>query len=448
MGHQDCSLKSTNLNHTSAFLFLEIGSDKWSFIPHHLILCSLLTCISLPLYCLFRWVAGRRAGPRKDSSPSPPSLFSLVWGKSDDWVKKEKGRAAFNYINFQRMLLFMALVSLVISSVSLITNYTGHQSKDSPFAKTTITNLSDNSLLHWFNIITSFILPWLVVMVVKQFMVSRDKIASPSNEDSRTLVIEGLDPVTFSNAAIEEYFANNYPNFQLVKITRAQDTRYLRRKIKSLDWTTAVIQDMLSMGEDRADATCCGKEWSLAAFGRKQLEIKKIIDQEQKRLRSKTDFLTIIFLTFDSTKQAQKVVLIEQLDHFSYYNTIQQAPRPKDIAWENMRSPVLSLLIRIFSYVLFLLMTAFALYPAKFALKVIDIMDEELKLKSTLKSVAQTTIFLGFGQLMRYAVKLSLVIFGHWSKTNLLSSYMTTLFFMLILTIIIFPTVMLRIFSW
>ena len=204
-----------------------------------------------------------------------------------------------------------------------------------------------------------------------------------------------------------------------MKITRAQDTRYLRRKIKSLDWTTAVIQDMLSMGEDRADATCCGKEWSLAAFGRKQLEIKKIIDQEQKRLRSKTDFLTIIFLTFDSSKQAQKVVLIEQLDHFSYYNTIQQAPRPKDIAWENMRSPVLSLLIRIFSYVLFLLMTAFALYPAKFALKVIDIMDEELKLKSTLKSVAQTTIFLVFGQLMRYAVKLSLVIFGHWSAGDL-----------------------------
>merc|ERR1719186_320027 len=140
-------------------------------------------------------------------------------------------------------------------------------------------------------------------MVVKQFMVSRDKIA---NEDSRTLVIEGLDSVTFSDAVIEEYFTNNYPNFQLVKITRAQDTRYLRRKIKSLDWNTAVIQDMLSMGEDRADATCCGKEWSLAAFGRKELEIKRIIDQEQKRLRSKNDFLSIIFLTFDSTKQAQK----------------------------------------------------------------------------------------------------------------------------------------------
>merc|ERR1719186_1799020 len=190
MGQEDCSLHSTNLNTTSAFL--NIGSEGWSFIPHHLILCSLLTCISLPLYCLFRWVAdaGRLAAPPKNISPSHLSLFSLVRGKADDWIKKEKGRAAFNYINFQRMLLFMALVSLVISSVSLLTNYTGHQSKDNPFAKTTIINLSDNSPLHWFNIITSFILPWLVVMVVKKFMVFRDRIASTSNEESRTLVIE------------------------------------------------------------------------------------------------------------------------------------------------------------------------------------------------------------------------------------------------------------------
>eukprot|EP00092_Neocalanus_flemingeri_P024100 GFUD01026146.1.p1 GENE.GFUD01026146.1~~GFUD01026146.1.p1 ORF type:complete len:520 (+),score=107.25 GFUD01026146.1:67-1626(+) len=447
MIHDDCPTPSNfSLHGYTGWLWLDEFYDfssNWAAIPHHLGLGFLAIMISLPLYCLRLWITGRRSPPPEDTVASPPSLLSLVRGRQDDWLKKNKGRAALSYINFQRMLLFMAMVSLVISIISLLTNITGLTNVPIYFHKTTIANLDEHSPLHWFNIVISFLLPWLVVFVVRQFMVDKDKRASPTREESSTLVIEGLDPVTFSDLTIAEYFRNHYPNFQLVKITRAQDTRYLRRQISRLEWNTACITQLLAWGDQQSDIYCCGRDRSLAAFGRRELELTRSIQQEQRRLRSKTDSLRIVFLTFDSNKEAQKVVMIEELDHFSYYNTIKQAPRPEDIAWENMRSPVISLFIRMFSSLIILLVSAIATSPLAFAKTMHGVIVGAVPLLENFplaSSVIPTSMLMLFNNVMPYLVKLSLVRFGPWSKTKLVSNYMVTLFFWLLLTTVIFPT--------
>ena len=444
MAMEECELKP------GKFIFMDIDKDdEWVSIPSHLILGSMFTAISLTIYFVIRLVKNRSEEPSfSNPAGSSPPFLSLVFGRKDHWVKMKKGKAALHFANFLRMMMFLSVVTLIISAVSLLINYmAGKQSDNAPFTKTLISHLSDNSLYHYYNIIASAILPWLVVMVVRHFMVVRDKIECPSEESSSTLVVEGLDPEVFSDKAICEHFQANYPRFRLIRITRAQDTRYLRRMMLQLEWYKAINQEFLGMS-DESECSCCGDERSLDAFGRKEVEAERIIQQELSRLRKKTDFLRIVFLTFRSNTEAQKIAFREQFDHFSSYNTIKQAPRPNDIAWENMRSPVLSFIINTFCFAIIFCVSIFSSTPATFAKKIIVTIDD------TFPSLVKTVPFLSahvipvilftiFSKTMPYLVKFSSVKFGPWSKIELVRNYMITLFFWLLFSIVVFPTLML-----
>jgi len=441
---QQCELKPVNFT----FKYLDITiDDKWVSIPSHLILGSMFTFVSLTIYFIIRLVKNRSEPSFPNTAGSTPPFLPLVFGMKDHWLRTKKGKPALHFANFLRMIMFLAVVTLVISAVSLLINYmAGKQTDDDPFTQTLISNLSDNSPYHYFNIIASAILPWLVVMVVRHFMVVRDKIECPSDESSSTLVVEGLDPDVFSDKAICEHFHANYPRFRLVRITRAQDTRFLRRMMLRLEWYKAINKEFLDMG-DGTECSCCGDERSLDAFGRKEIETKRIIQQELIRLRKKSDFLRIVFLTFRSNIEAEKIAFREQFDHFSSYNTIKQAPRPTDIAWENMRSPVLSIIIKTFCFAIICLVSIFSSTPATFAKKIVATIDDlfpSFKTVPFLSShVIPVILFTIFSKTMPYLVKFSSVKFGPWSKIELVRNYMITLFFWLLFSMVVFPTLML-----
>merc|ERR1719431_1319389 len=192
---------------------LNIGGSHWALIPQYLASFSIVTLVSLAFYMLYLCLTKQRA------PSSPPSLFSLACGEEDGWLKEEKGNAALQYIRFQRVMLFTALMYLVISTISMIINLTGKQSSEEfPFYQTTITNLSDNSPLHYFNIIASFILPWLVLLVISKFMgdSETEKTLCSSCEASSTLVMEGMIHDIPSDKDIENYYRTTYPKFRLL----------------------------------------------------------------------------------------------------------------------------------------------------------------------------------------------------------------------------------------
>ena len=108
----DCSLQPKNINLP---WLLKIGDD-WASIPQHLILGLVTICFSLPLYWIFLWYEARNPKTKENSGSTPP-LLSLVLGREDAWIMRRQGNEAFNYIHFQRMLFFLALIILVISTL-------------------------------------------------------------------------------------------------------------------------------------------------------------------------------------------------------------------------------------------------------------------------------------------------------------------------------------------
>ena len=119
---------------------LNIGGSHWALIPQYLASFSIVSLVSFAIYMLYLCLTKQQA------PSSPPSLFSLACGKEDGWLKKEKGNAALQYIRFQRVMLFTAVMYLVISAISLSINLTGEQSSEEfPFYQTTITNTPTDS---------------------------------------------------------------------------------------------------------------------------------------------------------------------------------------------------------------------------------------------------------------------------------------------------------------
>merc|ERR1719233_1847831 len=232
-----------------------------------------------------------------------------------------------------------ALIPQYLASLSI--NLTGEQSSEEfPFYKTTITNLSDNSPLHYFNIISSFILPWLVLVVISKFMgdAETEKTRCSSCEASSTLVMEGLIQDIPSDKDIEDYYRTTYPKFGLLYITRVPDTRYLRKLFLQLSWVVNCMNQIKS--EMKPDSEAMEK------YDKEEVTIKMLIKKEQAKIKSSNDFLQIVFLTFRSNIEVEKIMIMEELNFDSIYNSVEQAPCPHGIIWGNMRGTPLSFIIR------------------------------------------------------------------------------------------------------
>merc|ERR1711964_561547 len=93
---------------------------------------------------------------------------------------------------------------------------------------------------------------------------------------------------------------------------------------------------------------------AMEKYEKEEASIKMLIKIEQDKIKSSNDFLKIVFLTFRSNIEAEKILIMEELDFDSVYNSVELAPCPHDIIWGNMRGTPLSFIIRI-THIAFLL---------------------------------------------------------------------------------------------
>jgi len=408
--------------------------DGWALIPELLIIYSFVTFFSLFVYTLLH---GTRFSKPYDH---PYSLLSLVLGKGDVWLKEERGIAALHYIHFQRMMFFTALLYLVTSCISLLINLSGNQMGEHIyFQQTTISNLGDNSLLHYYNIVASFLLPWLVLAVVIKFMSNCDmtKKDCSSCQGSSTLVMEGLTRNIPSDSDIKQYYSTVFPKFQLLSINRVHDTRYLRKLMRRLDWILNIIIYIKSRTEVDLGM--------LSVYEKRKSNLKMKIRKEQDNLRTSKVFLNIVFLTFRSSIEAEKIMIMEDLSSNSITElySVKQAPCPHDIIWGNMRNPSTTLIISSVNIFFILVVSCLGTFPTAFSCLATRYIEKFTDDWGVGKRVISYFLFHLYAFLMPFKIKIFHVKYGLWSRTEVISTYMTRLFFWLLMTIIIFPVFLL-----
>ena len=114
-------------------------------------------------------------------------MVAILRGREDEWMLKERGEAALDYLNFERMLIFISLIINGLSLVALIVNGAGgkvakaKESEDmylwhhhhylTPFVNSTsMWNLEEDSKWHFYHVIASFLLPYLVLLTAYLFL--------------------------------------------------------------------------------------------------------------------------------------------------------------------------------------------------------------------------------------------------------------------------------------
>ena len=171
--------------------------------------CLLVDQISLAAYfCRLRWGWEEKEVKMMinivhlDSLPlrqvGAPPLVDLLLGREDKWMLKERGEAALDYLNFQRMLIIISLQINLFSAIAFLVNYFAptprtnlkeHEDGFSftPFVnQTSLSNLRQDSDWHYYHIFASSLLPYLVLLTA--FLFIPTCLTSGDNPPSRSSI--------------------------------------------------------------------------------------------------------------------------------------------------------------------------------------------------------------------------------------------------------------------
>ena len=103
---------------------------------------------------------------------------------------KERGEAALDYLNFERMLIIITLLINGLSFVALFINRYGGDKVDTAMAhsldpedkwhdhhyltpfvnRTSMWNLEEDSMWHFYHVVASFLLPYFVLLTAYLFL--------------------------------------------------------------------------------------------------------------------------------------------------------------------------------------------------------------------------------------------------------------------------------------
>ena len=180
-------------------------------IPLHLVTYTLVTLVSLLIYwARLHW--GWEVREQK-----APSFFSMLLAREDSWMRTHRGQSALDYLLFQRLLLAITLLLQIFSLVAMSIHYKyGGVTPISDFYNheywghwNLTTAIAHGSFRHmkqkfhtWYNlyhIIVSALMPWLFWAAARILL---PPCPPHSEEQSSTVVINGLDPKEHTTTAI------------------------------------------------------------------------------------------------------------------------------------------------------------------------------------------------------------------------------------------------------
>ena len=180
-------------------------------IPLHLVTYTLVTLVSLLIYwARLHW--GWEVREQK-----APSFFSMLLAREDSWMRTQRGQSSLDYLLFQRLLLAITLLLQIFSLVAMSIHYKyggvtpisefynhedyGHWNLTVAIAHGSFRHMKQK--FHtWYNlyhIIVSALMPWLFWAAARILL---PPCPPHSEEQSSTVVINGLDPKEHTTTAI------------------------------------------------------------------------------------------------------------------------------------------------------------------------------------------------------------------------------------------------------
>ncbi|OXA60909.1 CSC1-like protein 2 [Folsomia candida] len=312
------------------------------------------------------------------------SWIKIVFSLTDKQYMEKCGFDCVQYLSFQRHLIFLAsIVTLTSVVIILPINYQGTPLTDqtAQFNQTTIINLKHNAKLLWVHVILAITFLFLSIAVMRHF--SRGNALKFVDCDDptarRSIMIVGICRKFCMEDKLKMHFEEIYPDVELSEVTFAYDITDLQKVEFSRQTAQLAIlywEDYMAKHGRRPTMTpyyCGAVCWSCSEgcgcdsrdaiefYSQEEVQFTREVGTERERALTKP--LGIAFITFKTVDMAERVVndyrfvckVLAQTPQSKFSHklksrrwTVNFAPLPEDIYWENLATGLKTWYVKVF----------------------------------------------------------------------------------------------------
>lgn len=431
MANATCGMKPPSVG-------LEIPGQSFGGIPESLVVYGAVSICAVILYLIVRRLKCAESCSLGDYAPP---FLDLVKGKEDEWLKKERGIGAWHFISFQRIIALFTTFLVIISTVSLAINLSHEDEEKSLLHRTASSNLPKGDAKMWYNVLSTFFIPWAAFALLQRLRRSVGLLKPDTSSYGTTLMLE---PPNMSKEQLRSHFASRFPNCTLKSVDFGFSTQVVMQgTLSNIDFHSRVLKVLAVRGEE--PPTCCQNLLARRKSRGIEFHQTQLLSFKAGRDDSKAAILagepSLLFLTFNSHEEAAHVKSeISSRAAPSCSLNVSFAPLPDEVHWNNLRRQRKKIVGSIFSHLLLVFLVLLCSTPAGFQKRFLKFFGEGEWLQGV-AFLLPPLLLLFFGFLVPFSVKLTAVTFGSPSRPQSFCSYMTTLYFWLLLSTLIFPIV-------
>ncbi|XP_015604839.1 CSC1-like protein 2 [Cephus cinctus] len=373
---------------------------------------------------------------------------------TDEELLRRAGPDGLLYISFERHLIILTGMMVIVSlCIALPINFhCNMQGDNATFSHTTISNLDPTSSWIWVH--TILILSYLPIggFVMRRFM-KQVRDARPAGElAARTLLITEIPKHQCNVESLAQYFREAFPTLTVESITLAHDIR----RLSALDEMRDCAEQARLYCENYARrkeplrlypypcgqviGCCCKTVDAIEFYTNEEIRLTALVEEERKVALSKP--LGIAFVTL-GTPGAARTMRRQLRSAPSVKWTVEYAPAPSDIFWENLsiarpcwylNATLINLALGI---TLFFLTTPAVIVTA---VNKLPITGEIKNLSPIVSSFLPTVMLVSVAALMPALVGRSEALVRHWTRSGMNRAVMRKTLLLLLLMVLILPS--------
>ncbi|XP_057374466.1 calcium permeable stress-gated cation channel 1-like isoform X1 [Daphnia carinata] len=405
------------------------------------------------------------------------SWILAVFRIKDDQIRSKCGDDAVQYLSFQRHIIVMMSITMVVSlAIALPINMQGDLKGDEKqFGHTTLSNLDPRSWYLWILVGLSLLFVPLAIFIMRHFSKRLD-IPEEDSTVSRTLMINHIPRSRCNKADLLKHFNEAYPEYEvidiqfaydlskLIKLDRARQFALHARNYsvsEAMSGNRMLVRPFLCGNVCVCCDPCCPKSKIDAAeyYTSEERQLASLVDQE--KLKAIKRPVGVAFVTFASNLQAARV----RQDHRPNWRcgsnpgnsslsvifkphrwSVDFAPRPDEINWGNLAIPSRFWYLRSFLINSFLFIVLFFLTTPAVVVNTLDIFQFSTitstieKMSPVLSQFLPTLLLWTTSALMPVMVAYSDEWMSHWTKSTANHTIMRKTFIFLMFMVVILPS--------
>ncbi|KAF3792922.1 CSC1-like protein [Nymphaea thermarum] len=261
-------------------------------------------------------------------------------------------------------LAILILVPVNLSGTTLATlSYLRKDIIYNSIDKLSISNVTSGSQRFWFHLFMAYLFTmWTCFLLYKEYdAIVRMRLKFLASQsrcvDQFTVIVRNVPSASGRSVSenVEQFFQTNHPNHYLthqVVYNGNKFAKLVRRKERLQNWLDYYQLKFERHPDARPTAKMgflglCGKKVDAINFYKRRVEQleKKIITERQRILMDAKAIMPVAFVSFDSRWGAAVCAQTQQSKNPTIWLT-GWAPEPRDVYWQNLAIPFVSLSIR------------------------------------------------------------------------------------------------------